>query len=94
MSIVNVSIPEPYPYCYGLQDPDPRLEYESHYPQKLKRIICAGGLVQQPYAGVDFIPQSGIYEFYYSIVLQQRQLCFGLPDPPCFAQIILILGFF
>jgi hypothetical protein len=27
----------------------------------------AGGLVQQPSAGVDFIPQSGIYEFGYRI---------------------------
>jgi hypothetical protein len=25
----------------------------------------AGGPVRQPYAGVDFIPQSGIYEFGY-----------------------------
>ncbi len=27
----------------------------------------AGGSVRQPYAGVDFIPQSGIYEFGYGI---------------------------
>jgi hypothetical protein len=27
-------------------------------------------------------------------ITDPRQLCFGLPDPPFFAQIILILGFF
>jgi hypothetical protein len=29
----------------------------------------AGGPVRQPYAGVDFIPQSVIYEFGYRVAL-------------------------
>jgi hypothetical protein len=31
-----------------------------------------GGPVQQPYAGIDFIPQSGIYEFGYSMTAGQE----------------------
>ncbi len=32
----------------------------------------AGGPIRQPYAGVDFIPQLGIYEFGYSIALMDN----------------------
>jgi hypothetical protein len=36
---------------------------ESTVAEFLDPGYIAGGPVRQPYAGVDFIPQSGIYEF-------------------------------
>jgi hypothetical protein len=39
----------------------------------------AGRPVRQPYAGVDFIPQSGIYEFGYVCLLYAYNLCQRMP---------------
>jgi hypothetical protein len=36
----------------------------------------AGGPVRQPYAGVDFIPLSGIYEFGYISISGNWESCF------------------
>ncbi len=37
--------------------------------------LMAGGPVRQPYAGVDFIPQSGIYEFGYCSRSHRYTVC-------------------